>query len=258
MIDITDAEFEQEIQNVIDKKISRVKLAKKLKTDWRTLNNKIQLLVTKNPELYQKFVAKCAYKPKEITEIPLRTMLIEFITQDYTLQELAQKYNIGERTLRRRIENLKHSEDMKERELYKLVKETANKHSHGKAAPNILIEQLQDLDIEPENITQDDKEKRRKQLIQIERRYNELCAFMPKEKAAATMGYTCNRIFKLLNELYCIEIQNIYLKEGTCIENQNDSTSEFKKKMQVKPEELDTKHTIEKKPEKTVEQEREQ
>ena len=44
MKEITDSEFEQLMLEVIAGKKSRVELAGELKTDWRTLNKKIQLL----------------------------------------------------------------------------------------------------------------------------------------------------------------------------------------------------------------------
>ena len=66
MKEITEAEFEEHIREVIAGKKSRVKLTEELQTDWRTLNKKIQLLSIENPELYRKFIEKCSYKPREI------------------------------------------------------------------------------------------------------------------------------------------------------------------------------------------------
>lgn len=245
MIEITDTEFEQRIVEVIDGKISRGRLAKELKADWRTLNNKIQLLSMSNPELYRKYIEKCSYRPKEITTLPLKTMLVEFLTTDINMPSLAAKYHIGERTLRRKINALKNSDDLQDRELYDLVKQTAYNHSHKIKTNLDLQRRIEELEIDQEEIVQDDKEKRRQQLIQIERRYNELCALMPKEKAAKIMGYTNNRIYKLLNELYCIEIQN-------------NSLNEFKRQLQVTQKDLNNEHIVENKTKKIVEQEREQ
>lgn len=105
MKEIKDSEFEQLMLEVIEGKKSRVKLAEELQTDWRTLNKKIQLLSMTNPELYKKFVEKYPYKPKEITAIPLKTMLVEFLKTGIRMQDLANKYGIGERTLRRKIDH---------------------------------------------------------------------------------------------------------------------------------------------------------
>lgn len=75
-----------------------------------------------------------------------------------------------------------------------------------------LQRKIDELEIQEEEIKQDDKEKRRQQLLQIEKNYNELCRIMSKEKAAEAMGYTYNRVYKLLDELYCMEIQNNAIK----------------------------------------------
>ena len=56
MKEITEAEFEEHIREVIAGKKSRVKLTEELQTDWRTLNKKIQLLSIENPELYRKML----------------------------------------------------------------------------------------------------------------------------------------------------------------------------------------------------------
>lgn len=230
MKEITDSEFEQLMLEVIAGKKSRVELAGELKTDWRTLNKKIQLLSMTNPELYKQFVEKYPYKPKEITAIPLKTMLYEFLKTGIKMQDLADKYGIGERTLRRKIDALKKSDNPEDLKLYHLCKDIAYARAHTKKVPISLQEQINELEIKPEEIKQDDKEKRRQQLLQIEKNYNELCRIMPKEKAAEAMGYTYNRVYKLLDELYCMEIQN-HVIQG------------FKKKIKVNPEELSTSST---------------
>ena len=217
MKEIKDSEFEQLMLEVIEGKKSRVKLAEELQTDWRTLNKKIQLLSMTNPELYKKFVEKYPYKPKEITAIPLKTMLYEFLKTGIKMQDLADKYGISERTLRRKIEALKNSDNPKDRELYDICKQTAYNRAHGRKTSFELQRNIEELKIEEEKITQSDKEKRRQQLLQIEKNYNELCGIMSKEKAAEAMGYTYNRVYKLLDELYCMEIQNNVIngfKEG--------------------------------------------
>ena len=212
MKEITDSEFEQLMLEVIEGKKSRVKLAEELQTDLRTLNKKIQLLSMTNPELYKKFVEKYPYKPKEITAIPLKTMLVEFLKTGIRMQDLADKYGIGEKTLRRKINALKKSDNPEDVKLYHLCKDIAYARAHTKKVPISLQEQIDELEIEPEEIKQDDKEKRRQQLLQIEKNYNELCRIMSKEKAAEAMGYTYNRVYKLLDELYCMEIQNNAIK----------------------------------------------
>lgn len=141
------------------------------------------------------------------------------------MQDLANKYGIGERTLRRKIDALKKSDDPKDRELHDICKQTAYNRAHGKKMNFELQRKIDELEIQEEEIKQDDKEKRRQQLLQIEKNYNELCRIMSKEKAAEAMGYTYNRVYKLLDELYCMEIQNNAIKG-------------FKEDIKVNPKEI--------------------
>lgn len=230
MKEITEAEFEEHIREVIAGKKSRVKLTEELQTDWRTLNKKIQLLSIENPELYRKFIEKCSYKPREITSIPLKTMLNEFLKTGIRMQDLADKYGIGERTLRRKIDALKKSDNPEDVKLYYLCKETAYSRAHGRKTPQRLQSQIESLDMEPEEIQEDDVEKRRQMLLAIEKQYNDLCMTMSKTEAAKAMGYTSNRIYKLLKELYCMQIQS-------------NTKKRFKDQIKVAQEDLNTSHS---------------
>ena len=230
MKEITEAEFEEHIREVITGKKSRVKLTEELQTDWRTLNKKIQLLSIENPELYRQFIEKCSYKPREITSIPLKTMLNEFLKTGIRMQDLADKYGIGERTLRRKIDALKKSDNPEDVKLYYLCKETAYSRAHGKRTPQRLQSQIESLDIEPEKIQEDDVEKRRQMLLAIEKQYTDLCMTMSKTEAAKAMGYTSNRIYKLLNELYCMQIQS-------------NTKKRFRDQIKVAQEDLNTSHS---------------
>ena len=230
MKEITEAEFEEHIREVIAGKKSRVKLTEELQTDWRTLNKKIQLLYIENPELYRKFIEKCSYKPREITSIPLKTMLNEFLKTGIRMQDLADKYGIGERTLRRKIDALKKSDNPEDVKLYYLCKETAYSRAHGRKTPQRLQSQIESLDMEPEEIQEDDVEKRRQMLLAIEKQYNDLCMTMSKTEAAKAMGYTSNRIYKLLKELYCMQIQS-------------NTKKRFKDQIKVAQEDLNTSHS---------------
>lgn len=244
MINITEKEFEQKIQEVIEGKKSRTKLTEELKTDWRTLNKKIQLMSIYNPELYQQFIEKCPYKPREITEIPLKTMLYEFLKTGIRMQDLADKYGIGERTLRRKIDALKKSDNPEDREMYEIVKQTAYNRAHGKVMPLTLQYRIDILEIESEEIKQNDVEKRINKLLKIEKQFNELCTTMPKKDAAKAMGYTYHRIYKLLQELYCIQIQV--------------NTKKFREQYKVETKQPEIKTTTRMQTEITLDKEREQ
>lgn len=61
MKQISQEEFEQSIQDVIDGKCTRVELQKRYHADRVTLNNKIQELYVHNIDLYMAFIAKFPY-----------------------------------------------------------------------------------------------------------------------------------------------------------------------------------------------------
>ena len=155
---------------------------------------------------------------KEIKDSEFEQLMLEVIEGKKSRVKLAEELQtdwrtlIGERTLRRKIDALKKSDDPKDRELHDICKQTAYNRAHGKKMHFELQRKIDELEIQEEEIKQDDKEKRRQQLLQIEKNYNELCRIMSKEKAAEAMGYTYNRVYKLLDELYCMEIQNNAIK----------------------------------------------
>ena len=66
MKQISQEEFEQYIQDIIDGKMTRKRLASELETVMRTINHRIMELEGKNPALYQAFIQKFPYTPKEI------------------------------------------------------------------------------------------------------------------------------------------------------------------------------------------------
>ena len=62
MKELSQKEFEEQIQRLIDGQTTRKKLAKEIGTDIRTLNKKIMEMSAKNPELYTEFLKKFPYK----------------------------------------------------------------------------------------------------------------------------------------------------------------------------------------------------
>lgn len=221
MKEISQEEFEQYIRNVIDGKMSRTQIAKELESDFRTLNNEIQLLSIKNPELYQEFIGKFPYKPKEIKGISFRNIAIEFLRGEGTWAELAEKYHIGIRTIRRKIDKYRDSDDPEEKEIYELCRAVADNHSHDTQNSDELEYRISKL--EKEEIKEmDDLERRRIELREIEKQYYMLCQSMSKTEAAKKMGYTTNRIYKLLNELYRIEIEYQHRPKETSRESKRE------------------------------------
>ena len=95
MIEITQEEFENKIQQVIKGKTTRTKLIKELKIDRVTLNNKIQELLVYNPDLYHCFIKRFPYMPREYTHINWRAMLIDIMKKGYTKSEAEEQYGIS-------------------------------------------------------------------------------------------------------------------------------------------------------------------
>lgn len=206
MKQLTQSEFEGQIRSVVDGKISIKKLAKELETDMRTLYKKIQELSIANPELYYEFIKIHPYKAKERKDINIRGFVIETLKSGITVEEMCVKYGIGRRTISRKILKLKKSDRVEDIQLYKLYKEIAYKRSRAQELGYEDIVQINELETE-EVIGIDDIERRRQELLELEREYQYLCLQVGKKEAAKRLGYSQNRIYKLLNELYRIEIE---------------------------------------------------
>lgn len=250
MKDISQEEFEKYIEMVANGSISRKALAKELETDLRTLKNKIQSMSESNPELYQRYIQKYPYKTKRREDIDAVLLATEMLKEEKTIQELVIIHNTGRKTIQRRINTLKDSENAIERELYQLCREAAELNSKAAQRPPELTERIERV-LEQADMTdtrtikdkEENVEARRKELLEIERQYNELCKTMPKLQAAQTLGYTRESMFKLLNELYSIEIEK------------NTKEREFRQGLQVEHKPVEKRTSKEKAPKE--EQERE-
>ena len=106
MKELTQKEFEEQIERVIDGQIGRKALAKELETDIRTLNRKITELADTNPNLYFKFIEKFPYKPKEI-KLNLEELALYAIQKG--TRQAAIKFSISQRTVTRKVNKLKKS-----------------------------------------------------------------------------------------------------------------------------------------------------
>lgn len=202
MKQITDKEFYESIEKIIRGESSRAKLIKELETDSRTLNNKIQELVIYNPELYSRFIKKFPYRTKTRDDIDFEALAIEITKNGTTTFQASKKYNIGERTIRRRMKELA-KENPYLAEIYNEVKEN-NKHSRSNSLE--LQDKISKLILRPVQISEIN-EMREKQLEEIERIFNKRCQIVSKEEAAKSMGMTANRVYKVLNELYRMRIE---------------------------------------------------
>lgn len=209
MIEISQEEFEQKIQEVIDGKLSRQQLTKLLKTDTRTLNNKIQELVVYNSDLYMEFIKKYPYKAKERTDIDYEALVIEIIKSSMPTSKAAEKYNIGERTITRKVKALEKENPY----LIEIYREIKKNNRNNIVETRDLKEKIECLVSRPVKISEIN-ETRKKELEEFEKTFNSRCQYVSKEEAARSMGLNANRMYKMLNELYRIRIEENTKKEN--------------------------------------------
>lgn len=202
MIEISQEEFEQKVQEVIDGKLSRQQLTKLLKTDTRTLNNKIQELVVYNSDLYMEFIKKFPYKSKERTDIDYEALVIEIIKTGMTTAEAVTKYDISERTITRKVKALEKENPY----LIEIYREVKKNNRNNLVESKDLREKIESLVSRPVKISEIN-ETRKKELEELEKTFNSRCQYVSKEEAARSMGLTANRMYKMLNELYRIRIE---------------------------------------------------
>ena len=196
MLNLSREEFEAKIQDLIDGKTNRKKLIKDLETDSRTLNNKIREMSEYNGELYSAFVSKFPYRTRERNDLDYEALVIEIIQKGMTSVEAAEKYNIGGRTIQRKVNQLQ-KENPYLVEIYKQVK--LNNSKQEKPSKE-LQHQIDELVSRPVVICEINGIRRR-ELEEFEKTYNERCLTMSKEEAARSMGTSKPQIFKMMNQL---------------------------------------------------------
>lgn len=227
---VKQEEFEKLIREIIAGKRSETSVIKELKTDSRTFNNKIQELSIINPELYASFIEIRPYKPKERKDINIRGFIIETLKTEMTVEEMCIKYGIGRRTISRKILELKKSDKKDDIILYELYKRIAYKRSRSRKLNYEEVLQINNLESE-EVMGLNDTERKRQELLELEKKYQNLCLQVGKEEAARRLGYTQNRIYKLLNELYRIEIEKNV--RGNNLENSASNSKDYRNSMRV-------------------------
>ena len=206
MIKISQQEIEIKIQELIDGKISKMGLAKELQTDIRTLNNKIiEEISVYNPDLYIEYLKKFPYKQKERDDLDYEALVIEMIKNRTYSIDAAVKYNVGVRTIQRKVNQL----EKENPNLIAIYKEVKKSNKTGTNISEELQEKISKLVQRPVKIS-DINNTRKAQLEEIERIYNTRCKEVSRQQAASSMGFSMNRIYKSLNELYRMRIEEQY------------------------------------------------
>ena len=202
MIDISEKDFLNYLEKYANKEISMSKLVEVLKSDYRTINNKIIEISITNPELYYRIVLGHPYKQKGRVDIDFEALMIYIIKHSITIMQASEIFNVSRRTIQRRVNEIKSTN----LELYKLFKIAVGKDKRILNSLDIQ-EQIGKLQSRPV-VVGEVNEEREKFLLDIEKRYNELLATgILKEQAAKEMGYTRNYINNALDELYRIKIE---------------------------------------------------
>ena len=196
---LSEEEFADAVRRLIRGEITKVKLAKELEADPRTLDNKIQELSATNPELYNEYVRVLPYKQKGIDHIDFEALVIYMLKHDLTMDEAAKEFNISIRTINRRIRELAN------RELVNMYREAADNRAHRRDNGIELNRKISELEYR-DVIIGGVNDRRRNELLAKEARFNKLCETM--QRADAEKNMECgHRIGVLLNSLYKLEIE---------------------------------------------------
>lgn len=200
MKQISQEEFEQSIQDIIDGKCYRVDLQKRYHMDRVTLNNRIQELYVQNIDLYMAFIRKFPYKPREYTHINYRAMVIDIMKKGYNKRQLADQYEISNRTIARKISALEETEP----ELISLYREVAKYRKSQQRLPTELQKQVDELPVE-EIFIGGVSTQREQELMEKERQYTQT----RMQGISDTEAYGNRRTVKDLSTLYRIKLETI-------------------------------------------------
>ena len=213
MKELSQKEFEEQIQRLIDGQTTRKKLAKEIGTDIRTLNKKIMEMSAKNPELYTEFIKEFPYKPKEI-EVDIEELAIYCITHDNKMA--AERFNMSTRTITRKLKRLAQI-NPELNELYLRKAETEGSKTSHRDREKYFINLTRIAERIGKRDYIDNAERKRTELEQTISAFEDLLAQgMSKAKAARTLGYDgYPTIWKKYNELERIKTEEKYGKKGS-------------------------------------------
>ena len=220
MIRISQGEFGEKVKSAIRGEKTLIGLCKELQTDERTLVQNIILHSAYDPEVYAQFVEKHPYRTREREDIDFEALLIEILKRRMNSVDASIKYNVGVRTIQRKVEKLKTTNP----ELIEIYREAKKCNKLDQPYSQELKQKIDTL-VERPVIIGEINGQTEKRLEEIERIYNERMLVYPtKEEAAKSMGFTPNRLYKLLNQLYRIKIEKLQ-------KQQND----FRKNLKANP-----------------------
>lgn len=214
MIKINQQDFENIVRKIISGETTRVKVAKELKTDRVTLNNRIQELAGYNPDLYEEFIKKFPYKPRKYTHIDWRAMLIDIMKKGYTKFQAEEQYEISNRTIARKVY------EVDDKYIVSLYRTVSTYRKRQKPLPFELQEKIDELP-EQEVFIGGICDKREEELNKLEQDYT---AKLRQGEKATEASAKCgkSRATKDINTLYRIKI------EKNTIQQQKENSSSKK------------------------------
>ena len=195
MKEITDQEFENYVEQIIDGKLTLKELCKTLRTSYSTLNVRITNLEEINPDLYGRYIAKFPYKPKRNEQINSRGLIIEIMKDNSSFEEIHKKYGIPKRTIVRRIAEIKKYD----KELYSIYQDYRQN-----SLDLATCEKISNLVREPVLLDKRPEELKKEEIELIFKQFDELLRKNPsltKEKAAAQLGFIPQQMDEMRKKL---------------------------------------------------------
>lgn len=226
MKQISDKQWKKNITDLIEDKMTRVELAKKLKTDYRTLNNEIILfLKEKDTDLLQRFIEKFPYQPKTKENINYEALLIQILKNNQKVIDILEHYNIPERTYRRKINKV----GTENNQLYQVYKRYIRGCLTEEDEEYIAL-------LKEETVTYTNPiEDRKAQLMELFLKVEQLTKTGMKEKEIVEqLGETTKSLRRKENEINRILLEEKTDKRAKDFRNQNHIKG-FKQKKIEKP-----------------------
>lgn len=197
------AEFEQDIQAIIDGKMSKRQLCKKLKMGSRTLNQRILELSVTNPNLYKKIITVCPYRSKERHDIDFEALIIYILKRNITLEQASEGFNISESTIKRHVRDMKKTN----LPLAQMYYEDAQNKKLSRNRNLELSERIDSL-IERPVILSNQLDSRISYLQRLKNEYENRCkTYGDNNKAAESLGYNYEALRTALKSLPALIIQ---------------------------------------------------
>ena len=194
MKDVSQEQFEIDIESVIEGKVSLKQLVLKYRTSYDYIHQKILELSYTNITLYERYIEKFPYKPKINENISARGIVIELIKSKSTIGQLSDKYGIPARTIDRRIKSV----EAEDPELYALYKRYRKNPKDEQ-----IDREIRSVPYEPVISEMSSVELKESTIRGIIGSYKEIIAdgTVKKEDAARQLGYTPQQIAVMQQKL---------------------------------------------------------